>query len=273
MVRLYWYNTISNFGDSINPILVERLLGEECYWGGKWHSDIIGVGSILTMFTKPRLKNKIKNLFSTSSTVWTSGFISEVDYKESFRKNISFAALRGKVSKERVEKIINKKLDIPLGDGGLLFSKLLDKMPTKEYSLGIIPHTVDKDNPLITKLHEEISNSKIIDVTQPPLETLEQIASCDFIISTAMHGLIAADSLGIPNKWIEVSDKVVGNGYKFRDYYSVFNNYSQTAYRLNEENGVTMQKLQEWQDEYNLKLSEVDEISSKLYGALKGIEY
>ena len=63
--------------------------------------------------------------------MWTSGFIHEVERKESFRKNLRFSALRGKVSKERVEKIIGKKLDIPLGDGGLLFSKLLDTPPQK----------------------------------------------------------------------------------------------------------------------------------------------
>ena len=37
-----------------------------------------------------------------------------------------------------------------------------------------------------------------------------------------MHGLIAADSLGIPNQWFALSEQVIGNGYKFADYYSVF---------------------------------------------------
>jgi hypothetical protein len=272
MLKIYHLD-INNFGDAINPILVERLLGVKCCKGSKLGADIIGIGSILTAFTRSELKYKIKNLFSTPSTVWTSGFINEVDYKEEFRKNISFAALRGKVSKERVERITGKTLDIPLGDGGLLFSKLLDKQPTKKYSLGIVPHKVDKDNPLIKKLHEENPNRVIIDVRQPPLETLEQIASCDFVISTAMHGLIASDSLGIPNKWIEVSDKVIGNGYKFKDYYSVFENYEQTPYRLNETNNVTMQNIKQWQDEYNLTLNEINNISEKLYLALRKIEY
>lgn len=122
-------------------------------------------------------------------------------------------------------------------------------------------------------MNDDIPNSKIIDVRQAPLDTLQQIASCDFIVSTAMHGLIAADSLGIPNKWIEVSDKVEGNGYKFKDYYSVFKEYSQTSYRLNENETITTSKIKEWQDDYNLKLNEVEEISDKLYKALKSIEY
>lgn len=264
---------INNFGDAINHALIERLLGVKCCKGTKLRSDIIGIGSILTAFTRTKLKYKIRNLFSTPATVWTSGFIKEVDYKEEFRKNISFAALRGKVSKERVERITGKTLDIPLGDGGLLFSKLLDKQPVKKYSLGIVPHFVDKDNAVIKKIYDENPNSVIIDVRQPPLETLEQIASCDFIISTAMHGLIAADSLGIPNKWIEVSDKVIGNGYKFKDYYSVFENYEQQPFRPDETNIVNAEKIKEWQDNYNLTLNEVDNISQRLYQALRKIEY
>jgi hypothetical protein len=29
--------------------------------------------------------------------------------------------------------------------------------------------------------------------------------------------------LGIPNSWIELGGRVAGNGFKFRDYYSVYN--------------------------------------------------
>ena len=61
-----------------------------------------------------------------------------------------------------------------------------------------------------------------IDIKAPVIEFLNQVASCDFIFSSSLHGLIAADSLGIPNKWVKFSDLVLGNGYKFKDYYSVF---------------------------------------------------
>jgi pyruvyltransferase len=38
-----------------------------------------------------------------------------------------------------------------------------------------------------------------------------------------MHGLIAADSLHVPNAWLKLSDELRGEDFKFRDYYSVFN--------------------------------------------------
>ncbi len=37
-----------------------------------------------------------------------------------------------------------------------------------------------------------------------------------------MHGIIAADSLNIPNQAIRFSDKLTGGNFKFNDYYSVF---------------------------------------------------
>jgi hypothetical protein len=38
-----------------------------------------------------------------------------------------------------------------------------------------------------------------------------------------LHGLVLADAIGIPNVWTLLSEnKVVGHGFKFRDYYSAF---------------------------------------------------
>jgi hypothetical protein len=42
------------------------------------------------------------------------------------------------------------------------------------------------------------------------------------VISSSLHGLIVADSLGIPNVWLRLSPDVLGGDYKFKDYYSVF---------------------------------------------------
>jgi len=36
-----------------------------------------------------------------------------------------------------------------------------------------------------------------------------------------MYGLIAADSLGIPNFRMVLSDKIIGGDYKYNDYYSI----------------------------------------------------
>lgn len=68
-----------------------------------------------------------------------------------------------------------------------------------------------------------------------PISVLHDIARCEYILSSSLHGLVVADALGIPNAWILLSDKVHGNGFKFRDYHSAFNcSYESVALTGNE---------------------------------------
>jgi polysaccharide pyruvyl transferase WcaK-like protein len=62
----------------------------------------------------------------------------------------------------------------------------------------------------------------LLNINDPPLAFLNKLQSCEVVISSAMHSLIAADSLGMPNIRIKISDNITGGDYKFKDYYSVF---------------------------------------------------
>ena len=69
------------------------------------------------------------------------------------------------------------------------------------------------------------TNCIIIDPSNNnPLETATLIASCNFIISSSLHGLIAADSLNIPHVWMKISNKIIGGNWKFNDYFLSMNN-------------------------------------------------
>lgn len=260
-----------NFGDAINPILIERLTGCKCVYADKYNADIIGVGSILDRFTRYHFFGRIHNFLSRPAVVWSSGFIQKEDKSEKIRKNISFAALRGKLTKQRIEKIVGKSVDIALGDGGLLFSYLLDKKPEKKYAIGFTPHCADFDNPIFKELCDTVPNSKLINLSDDPLQVLKQIAQCEFILSSAMHGLIAADSLGIPNKWLKLS-VLIGDEYKFNDYYSVFNVVPQ---HLNLEdvkgNKLTSKMIEDLVAQYNVDKNIVENTKSDLLKSLINI--
>ena len=96
------------------------------------------------------------------------------------------------------------------------------KPSEKKYFVGITPHLLDKKEEIFEKMLEYYPNSKIIDVQNESKQVLKEISMCEYIISTSLHGLIVADSYGIPNCWCEISDRVQGEGFKFHDYFSSF---------------------------------------------------
>ena len=233
-IKLYYVGTRGiNFGDSINPILFERLFGIDVKRGYPTNSDVVGIGSIMQMFTlRHIIKNKkylyfLKYNLNPIITMGT-GFsydISKFNFGVSTYRNIHPLILRGKLSHNVLEKI-NKKgySGVIYGDLGLLFSHLLEKKVTKRYSLGIIPHKFDYNNPKVGCLLNSILQSTLIDLRMPPLETLKKISECDAVISSSLHGLVAADSLGIPNVRMKLSNHGFDFNvdFKFDDYYSIF---------------------------------------------------
>jgi hypothetical protein len=60
----------------------------------------------------------------------------------------------------------------------------------------------------------------VIDVRREPEAVFRDVAACESILSSSLHGLITADSFRIPSAWAGLSDKVIGDGFKFRDYFS-----------------------------------------------------
>ena len=223
-----YYAKVPNMGDMLNVILIEELFGYKV----KRHTFLTGqlsaIGSGLGQFT---LKEnffyasieRIIGLIFPKVYIWGTGFIS---YKEKdtpfYRRKMNFCAVRGELSKKRVEKLIGKKLNIPTGDAGILSSFLLKKDVNKKYKIGIIAHFKEQDEPIFKKLLNNYEQSTYIDVRQHPSIVIKQIAECETIISSSLHGLIIADSLHIPNIHIVVSNKLLGDGFKFDDYYSAY---------------------------------------------------
>jgi pyruvyltransferase len=140
-------------------------------------------------------------------------------------KESKIIAVRGKLTLNTLKGSVDKE-SIKLGDGGLLVRDLCDDMcPDKKYKLGVIPHYIDvgyaKTNLDVLLSAEDVL---FIDILADPMVVLQNIMSCEKIVSSSLHGLVAADSLSIPNRHVTFngSKKIAGGGFKYRDYYSVF---------------------------------------------------
>ena len=178
-------------------------------------AKVIGVGSLMHMLPK-----------NYTGTILGTGII---DNEELRLEGATFAAVRGELSKKN----LRLPQDSPTGDLGLLAKKLLDnKKTSKTFTVGLIPHYVDKSHPWIEQIMQFLGpKGCVIEVQDSARSVINQVAQCELIVSSSLHGIIVSDALGIPNVWMELSDKVIGDGFKFWDYNSSIN-YEQAPLKV-----------------------------------------
>lgn len=217
-LHLYWwryeYPDKLNFGDEITPAIIERMFGRRTIWSAPEQCEMTGAGSIIEILLASKGQNK--------PIIWGSGFIKKGSSTISANE-FNVLALRGNSSLARASN--RSEAEIALGDPGLLADCLLKSVPQKKYRLGVVPHYVDTGSPIIKELAAQ-SGVKIIDVLDSPGKVVNDIASCEAVVSSSLHGLIVADSVGTPNAHLKLSDELTGGLYKFQDYYSTFSGHS-----------------------------------------------
>ena len=92
----------------------------------------------------------------------------------------------------------------------------------RKYRMGIIPHVIDLKHPVVEEIRKEHPEILIIDLEHYKkwTDVIDQICSCECILSSSLHGLIVSDAYGIPNCWIKLSGKILGGYFKYQDYAS-----------------------------------------------------
>lgn len=256
-IKLYYFKRAlsnGNFGDELNTLIPHKLFNTEIEHVSQERCEAIFIGSILSIFLKEYLQQK-----TTPVKVWGSGFIRDLKENDKLYRNVEVYALRGKKTLYDLERLTHHVYtDICLGDPGLLLSRCYNNLDfTKKYKYGIIPHYVDANDENLKKI--KLKNSIVININDPVDTIVKQIVSCEYILSSAMHGLIAADSFGIPNIRFIASYKLTGDEYKFDDYYSAFD--------MKQPQPIDLRKLEELNDisfDYKISQQKVKEIQEKL---------
>jgi pyruvyltransferase len=222
-IKVDWYGGDNNFGDILNPLLIQYLTKKKVINVRSEYCDkahMLAIGSILDRAT-------------SSSIVWGSGYISESSiYIEKPKK---IYAVRGPKTRD---KLLEQGVECPevFGDPALLMPSFYCPELTKKYSIGILPHYVDKKNKWLDSLPEDV---KIIDVQNPnPLKVIDQMLECEMIASSSLHGIIISDAYKIPSVWIQLSENVKGGAFKFEDYFLSVGREVKTPFIIKEKSTI-----------------------------------
>ena len=195
---------------------MSKLTGRRVVYADPYRADMLGVGSILGLGHCKKLWRRPLYKHVSPLLVWGSGTL-DSSVKLRARLFLRFLAVRGFCTRN----LLDLGDDIPLGDPGLLAPMLLDRRPRPKYSLGVIPHWEEKDNPEILEFVQRYRHSKIIDPTNPDVVGVTRlIASCETILSSSLHGLAVADAFGIPNARFRCTRTRATNDWKYLDYFS-----------------------------------------------------
>lgn len=221
---LYYDTEIDNFGDMLNAVLIPQIFNYDIIECNKNNCEMIAIGSLLGRFLTKRFS--LYSIFHRPVFVWGSGYVEFGQRKDMhylIRKMYVYA-IRGYLSLDKFYNVKGVKFakDFAIGDPGLLSCKLIDTTKIKKkYDLGVVPHYTDKNSNLLKKI--KVKNYKIIDIQTNPLKFLHDLSECHTVISSALHGIIASDSLGIPNIRMVCNNHIYGGDWKYNDYYSAFN--------------------------------------------------
>lgn len=210
----------SNWGDDLNYYFISHLTKRPIvflhrFWLAKKlnFKNYLCIGTLLDAVNYSR----------ESTIVWGTG-VSGQDRLFTIPKEIR--SVRGKKS---IEFLQQKNMPYPalVGDPALILPLFYQpKNKEKKYKLGIIPHVIDLEHPIIKQIQSENSN-KVLIINLSKFEKwtdiIDQICSCESIASSSLHGLITSDTYGVPNCWIELSGKISGGHFKFYDYASSVN--------------------------------------------------
>jgi len=200
-----------NWGDVISPFLFKKL--------AKFEPKRFPMGGPPSPTSDPILlmAGSVLPVVDSNTGVWGTGFITSGG---NCKKPLQIYAVRGPLTREW---LLKRGMECPevYGDPALVLPEIYKSSVKKQYELGIVPHYIDQKHPWVQKAIKD-SRVLFIDILTGEggiLKFIDQICSCKCIISSSLHGLICADAYKVPSLWIEFSDKVIGHGFKFRDYF------------------------------------------------------
>jgi pyruvyltransferase len=193
------YKQNYNVGDLLSTLLVERIVN---YYGiayEKANNPFLAIGSIL-------------HFAKSLDVVWGTGINGKIPVTQLEFSNLDVRAVRGPRTREVLDGLGIKCPEV-YGDPGILtsmFFPVVNDINKRQSKIGYIPHMEE----IITEIPAGVT---LISPMLNLSEFIFEITSCSKIISSSLHGVIVAESYGIPA--ILLKNTSSETDFKYQDYY------------------------------------------------------
>ncbi len=184
-----------NFGDALSPLIVEKIVGRPLNTESS-NQQLVAIGSIL-------------HFARNNDIIWGSGV--HEDNLQGLKKisSLNVRAVRGPLTRKY---LIDKKIPCPeiYGDPALLLQTLFPELkPNPILDYIVIPNLREISQ------YEGLPN--LVLPTENYMEIIQKILEAKLVISGSLHGIIVAESFGIPAIFLRLTQ--IPPLSKYQDYY------------------------------------------------------
>lgn len=195
-IRAHWVRN-NNFGDVLTPQIVRHLAGRDPVWVelNAPVEHFFVVGSTLHLATARTI------VWGTGIIRWENETSPDPSAKVAMTRgplSYSFAAAHG------------LKCPAVWGDPVAFVREIYPPAQTKAGKWCFVPH--------FREAEIQIEGVTVLSTSTPPDEFCRVLTSHEYVLSSSLHGLVAAHAYGLKAAWVKLSDKPVGDDTKYRDY-------------------------------------------------------
>ena len=187
----------SNFGDELSRVIVEKVIGETVVRAKQSDENkLLALGSIM-------------HFAKDGDTIWGTGINGKMLNRET--PSINALSVRGPLTRDV---LLKQGIACPelYGDPGLLMSRYFKVTPTGKRPYGIVPHFSEMDHDSLKKYKNEIINP-----CDNHTKVVQEIVNCELVVSSSLHGIVIAESYGIPAVLLRITENEPI--FKYSDYY------------------------------------------------------
>ena len=223
-MNIFFLNS-KNFGDGVNKRFWKEITGNHIlYDKSKLH--YITTGSIMVCVNN-------KSIIFGTGFIHEDGDLGGTNFRSTNNKKYAtphdIIAVRGPLTRKKLLNLNIECLD-NYGDPLILMPCIYNKYSNiTDNVIGIIPHYIDKNSKNLDLLQKNLQDSgytiKIIDIEVGDKyeKLIDNINLCKYIISSSLHAVIMGIIYKKKTIFVQFSNEVVGDTFKFQDFFQSVN--------------------------------------------------